>query len=398
MSVTNKPASNPDVTKGTVPNADGDLSFKYGEGPIPDYSYLLGKWTLTTYTFPEDGSSGFAITDGKSAFHIDNQGNIIFGTGAPSQSGCGGKLIMKSEAQLQKTGSVSIEVQGRPDDGSVKKETNSTGGISETKLPAYSLKVYGDVLIECIGGEAVIKGENITLNAASTLNLNSGKDINLTAGKEGGRINMFGGTFSLNTGFFEKNLSGGEYSKGAGEVQIEQYNPNASTSVSTPGSVNYTVNGNYDLGVTGDYKQIVNKNYSLSVDLDYAREVKGNASEKTVGKQKTAITGTKIRESSQQESYVLEVGANPTPEIATYKVSSGGKVEMSTTTGGFKFEAATQVSTMTLDEKSFKVNVGKELGVLEMSETKAEFSYGKTSKITLEPAKISVVATQIYLN
>jgi hypothetical protein len=398
MSVTNKPASNPDVTKGTVPNSTGDLSVSYGEGPIPDYSYILGKWTLTTYTFPEDGSSGFAITDGKSAFHIDNQGNIIFGTGSPSQSGCGGKLIMKSESQLQKTKSVAIEVEGRPDDGSVKKETNATGGIDETKLPAYSLKVYGDVLIECIGGEAVIKAENITFNASSTLNLTSGKDINISAGKEGGRINMFGGTFGLNTSFFEKNLSGGEYSKGAGEVQIEQYNPNAVTSLSTPGSVNYTVNGNYEVGVTGDYKQIVNKNYSLNVDLDYAREVKGNLSEKTIGKQKTVITGTKIRESTQQESYVLEIGANPTPEIATYKVSSGGKVEMSTTTGGYKFEAAGQISKMTLDEKEFKVNVGSKLGAIELTQTQALISFGEISKITLEPAKVSVVATQIYLN
>ena len=71
---------------------------------------------------------------------------------------------------------------------------------------------------------------------------------------------------------------------------------------------------------------------------------------------------------------------------------------MSTTTGGYKFEAAGQISKMTLDEKEFKVNVGSKLGAIELTQTQALISFGETSKMTLEPAKVSVVATQIYLN
>jgi len=397
MSVTNKPPSDPNVTQGTISKPQGDTIPPFGSAPVPDYSYIFGNFTLTSYTFEEDGSSGIALYDGKTAFHIDNVGNMIFTTGQPSQSGCGGKMVMNSEATIEKTGSISIEVTGRANDGEIGKEKNSTGGIDEKKLPAYSLKVYGDVLIECIGGEAVIKGDNITLNASGTLNLNSGKDINISAGGEGGRINVAGGTFALNTAFFEKNLSGGEYSKGAGEVSIEQYNSNASTSISTPGNVNYSVNGDYEVGVTGDYKQIVNGNYSLAVDKDYAHVVKGNYSEKIEGKQKTVIDGKSINQSTQKENYLMEIGAGIKGTPA-FKVSSGSDVEMTTTTGGFKFEVAKQVSTMTLTEKEFKVNVGKELGAIELTESQALFSYGKTSKITLQAAKISVEATAIYLN
>jgi hypothetical protein len=399
MSVTNKTPTNASVTTGTVftPSGDQPADFGYTNPPVPIFSQILGDFTLTTYEFPEDGSSGIALYNGKSAWHIDNLGNMIFTTSQAPQSGCGGKMVSSSEAKIEKSGSIAIEVTGRPNDGEIGKEKNSIGGVDEKKLPAYSLKVYGDVLIECIGGEAVIKGDNITLNASSTLNLNSGKDINISAGGQGGRINMTGGTFALNTGFFEKNLSGGEYSKGAGEVQIEQYNPNASTSVNTPGSVKYTVNGDYEVGVTGEYKQVVNKNYTLSVDLDYAHAVKGNYSEKIEGKQKSVVDGKTVNATAQKENYLMEIGAavKGTP---AFKVSSGSDVEMETTTGGITFQTAKQVSKMTLTEKEFKVNVGKQLGAIELTQTQALLSYGKTSKITLEAAKISAVATQIYLN
>jgi hypothetical protein len=397
MSVTNKAPSNPSVVQGNVSKPTGDPVPSYGSAPIPDYSYVFGDFVLTSYKFEEDGSSGIALYNGKTAFHIDNTGNMIFTTSQPSQSGCGGKVVMNSEASIEKTGSVSIEVTGRPNDGELGKEKNSSGGIDDKKLPAYSLKVYGDVLIECIGGEAVIKGDNVTINASSTLNLNSGKDINISAGGNGGRINVAGGTFALNTGFFEKNLTGGEYSKGAGEVQIEQYNRKATNSVSTPGSIKYTVNGDYEVGVTGEFKQIVNKNYSLSVDKDYAHVVKGNYSEKIEGKQKSVIDGKKVNKSSQQDNYVLEIGAAK-KSSAALKISTGSDIKMDTTTGGFTFEATKQASTFKLTEKDLKINVGKELGVIELAERQAVFSFGKTSKITLDAAKISVEATAIYLN
>ena len=137
MSVTNKPPSDPTVTQGTISKPQGDAIPPFGSAPVPVYSYIFGNFTLTSYTFEEDGSSGIALYDGKTAFHIDNVGNMIFTTGQPSQSGCGGKMVINSEATIEKTGSISIEVTGRANDGEIGKEKNSTGGIDEKKLPAY---------------------------------------------------------------------------------------------------------------------------------------------------------------------------------------------------------------------------------------------------------------------
>ena len=412
MSLTNKPVSEDTATKlsGNVPQGEGEYSGQYG-GPVIDAFTEMGSASIASYKY-EDGSNGFAIFSKAWAFHVDNNNNFIFTAGPPSQGGCGGKMIQKSEAIVQRTGSVSTHVTGRKDDGVTKQEVKD-GGVEESKLPAYSLKVEGDILLESVGGEVVVKGDNITLNALNTLNLKSGKDINIQAGEKSGTINMNCSKFNLDAAFFNKNISGGEYSTGSGENKVDQYNPSASTEISTPGSIKYTVNGDYEVGVTGDYKQIVNGNYSLAVDKDYAQTVKGDFSTKVEGKAKQIFNGIN-KTSAQKETYILEIGA-ATKEIPSYLITSGSGVKIETTTDGFLVETAKQASKLELTEKELTASVGKKLGQLAITEKeakisfaesasvttatdKAELKYGETSTVTADPTGVSVKGTAIYLN
>lgn len=395
MSLTNKPVSEDTATKltGNVPKGEGEYSGQYG-GPVIDAFMEMGAASIASYKF-EDGSDGFAIFSKAWAFHVDNNNNFIFTAGPPSQGGCGGKMIQKSEAIVQKTGSVSTHVTGRKDDGVTKQEVKD-GGIGESKLPAYSLKVEGDILLESVGGEVVVKGDNITLNALSTLNLKSGKDINIQAGDKSGTINMNCSKFNLDAAFFNKNISGGEYSKGSGETQVEQYNPGATTEVSTPGSIKYTVNGDYEVGVTGDYKQIVNGHYSLSVDKDYAATVKGDYSTKVEGKAKQVFNGIN-KTSAQQETYILEVGVAK-KEIPSYLITSGSGVKLETTTDGFLVEIAKQASKFEINEKELIASVGKKLGELSINAKESKLSYGETASISMTAAETRIKGTLIYLN
>lgn len=392
---TNKPVSEETKEKlsGSVPTGEGEYSGMYG-GPAIDVFQQFGDVSIASYKFP-DGSAGFAMFSDSWTFHVDNNNNMILSTGTPSQSGCGGKMIQKSESVVQRTGSISTHVTGRKDDGVTKQEVKD-GNVEQSKLPSYSLKVEGDILIEAIGGEVAIKGDNITLNATSTLNLKSGKDINIQAGEKSGRINLNASKVELDSSFFVKNISGGEYSKGAGEVDVEQYDQFATTSISTPGDINYTVNGNYTVGVTGDYKQIVNKNYSIQVDQDFAHKVLGDWSVEVSGKVKHVFTGVN-KTSAQKESYVLELGP-AAKNIPAYKVTSGSDISMETLIGPITFKTTKGFTTFEIAEKEIKGIVGKKMGEFVVNEQGAELKYAETSSISVSASEVRAKAPAIYLN
>lgn len=392
---TNKPVSEQTKEKlsGSVPKGEGLYSGMYG-GPIIDVYQQFGDVSIANYKFP-DGSSGFAMFSDAWTFHVDNNNNMILSAGAPSQSGCGGKMIQKSESIVQRTGSISTHVTGRKDDGVTKQEVKE-GNVEQTKLPSYSLKVEGDILIEAIGGEVAVKGDNITLNAASTLNLKSGKDINIQAGEKSGRINLNASKVELDSSFFVKNISGGEYSKGAGEVDVEQYDQYASTSISTPGDVKYTVNGNYEVGVAGNYKQIVNKNYSIQVDQDFAHKVLGDWSVEVQGKVKHVFNGIN-KTSTQKESYILELGP-AAKNIPAYKVISGSDIALETLIGPITFKTTKGFTTFEVAEKEIKGIVGKKMGEISVTERGAELKYAETSSVSVTASEVRVTAPAIYLN
>ena len=395
---TNKPQSNPAQTQQPIAKPKGDYEGSFSEIPEIVWSELQGGFLNAVYEL--DGKYGWAMTNGELAVHFDTQNNIIFTAGAAGPDGaCGGKMISSTKGgKIDKHSSVSIEVTGRTNDGSVGKKENTTGGIEETKIPAYSLKVYGDVLIECVGGEVAIKGDNVTLNANSTLNLKSGKDINLET-PAGGRINFNTGAINLNAATLNKTLTAGEYSKGAGEVQIDQYNPGAVTSVNTPGNVKYTVNGNYEVGVTGDYKSIVNKNYSLSVGKNSAFSTKGNRADEVLGKMKLLVSGVtqSVPPSTTKENYVIQVGPTKTKSPSVL-ISTGSNTKISALTGGFQVEVAKKLATLNMNEKEVKMQGLPLRGSLLFNEKEAKLSFGVISKVALNDIKVDVKATSIFLN
>ena len=365
----------------------------FAEGPIPEFSQLMGGFVITAYEFPEDGSKGIALYNGKTAFHIDNNNNITISAGPPGQSGCGGKLVFNTQAQIQKAKSVAIEVTGRDDGGVQSKGTNEDGNVEEETMPSYSLKVYGPVNVEAIGGDAAVKGDNVTVNASSTLNLKSGKDINIQAGENGGKINMFGGTFELNTGFFNKNLTGGEYSEGPGEVKITQKKQGSSVTIDTPGEVKYTVNGNYTVGVKGDYTLGTEGHYNINVDKDAAWAIKGKFSQIVDGKGKFEVKGQEAKgaTSSQQETFVVKVAAPKKKSLAALLVDAGGKQEFLAAQDGFKFEIGKQLASLELTDKNkFSVTTGKALGAINIDEKQVIVEHGKTAKMTIKPEEVSL--------
>jgi len=377
--------------------SDSELGKNYWiEGPIPEFSQVLGGFNITAYKFP-DGSNGIALYNGKSAFHIDNNNNITISAGQPGQSGCGGKFVVNTQAQLQKSKSIAIEVTGRDDGGVVNKEADEDGNVSEDTMPSYSLKVYGPVHVEAIGGDAAVKGDNVTINASSTLNLKSGKDINIQAGENGGKINMYGGTCEINTAFLNKNLSGGEYSEGPGEFKVKQKKKGANVSIDTPGSVTYTVNGDYTVGVKGDYTLGTGGHYNVNIDKDAAWGIKGKFSQIIDGKAKTEVKGQEVKgaKSSQQENFILKVAAPKSTKIPSILVDTGSNVEFKALKGGYKFEIGKQLASLELTDKNkFSVTTGAKLGAINIDEKQAVIEHGKTAKMTVSPTESSLAQSK----
>jgi len=373
----------------------------YTEGPIPEFTQLIGGFNLTAYKYPEDGSTGIALYNGKVAFHIDNNNNITFSAGPPSQSGCGGKMVMNTQAQIQKSKSISIEVTGRDDGGTVSKDTDANGNVDESNLPSYSLKVYGPVYVEAIGGDACVKGDNVTVNASSTLNLKSGKDINIQAGEKGGKINITAGSINMDAAYFNKKISAAEYSDGAGEFKVEQNKKGSSVSIDTPGSVTYTVNGDYTVGVTGNYTMGSKGNYNVNVDKDAAFVVKGKLSQLIDGKMKTEIKGIEAKgsTSSQLPNYLLNVALPKKKTDPSFLLETGGRAEFKATTDGYKFEIGKQLASLELTDKNkFSVTTGAKLGAINLDEKQAVIEYGKSAKVTVKPEETKIENNGSYVS
>ena len=402
----------------------------WAEGPMPEFSQVMGGFNLTSYKFP-DGSQGLAIYNGKVALHFDNNNNITMSAGPPGQSGCGGKMITNVQQQLTKAKSVVVEVTGRDDGGVVNKEKGENGNIEEDSLPSYSLKVYGPVMIEALGGDVAIKGDNVTLNAGSTLNLRSNKDINIQAGENGGKINMLGSSVNLDAAFFNKNISGSDTTTGAGEVRVEQNKAGAEVTYNTPGSVRYIVNGNYTVGVKGNYTTDVSKKYILNVDGDYGAKILGDYANVVSGKGFAKFNGVNSK-SQQIPNYYIDVLANKKAKLPGMEINSSSALNFVNSVGGFKFDTGKGLGTMELTEKSlFKVTTGPRLGAINLDKKSASMEYGKTAKISMtaeeskvenfksflslkpteskltsnensfisvKPSDVSVVAPMIYLN
>lgn len=391
---TNRPASD-----STYANLNGNLyrpeniDPALSEAPKPVRSELYGETLVICYAY-KDGSEGFAITNGKCALHVDNNNNFIISAGSPGQSGSGGKFVVNAGDYIQKGTSFAMEITGKANNST--KNQGADGNIEDKEEPAYSLKVYGDIWIESVGGEVKIKGDNVQINANNTLNLTSGKDITLQAGGEGGTINLNGGSVNINAGFLKKKITNGEYTEGTAEVRTEQYKPGSSIITESVGNVKYQVNGDYEIGTTGDFRVGVTKNYNVSVGLDSAFQTK-NQSTLVLGQSKLEVQGiSKTKGTTQKETYNLTVGPAKGKDSG-YVVDSFSGVTMKSTTGAFDFSVGKSLSSFKFDQKNGSFSVGK-LSTLNLGPKEAALSYGKISSLKVGPTSISLTAPAIYLN
>lgn len=310
-------------------------------GAGPDKCTVIFKekgWTMATYENSTDGSDGFILSNGQTAFHFDSNGNMILATGKPL-GGCGGKAIIIANESQQKYRSYALEVTGNDDQ--TEETLNSEGNTETVKVPAYSICVYGDVAIEAVGGDIGLKGDNITLNAASTLTLKSGENILLQSGEGGGNFDITAGNVNLEAVNFKKAISGGEYSEGAGEFKVEQNKKGAVTELSTPGSLNYLVNGNYTLGVKGDFAINTEGSFALSSKKNYFVTALGNADEKIDGKKKISVTGGSTIPIDQQEAFLIETGASGK---TSFKLDSNADVDIESKVGGMNVKTKTNIN------------------------------------------------------
>ena len=364
---------------------DPDLAKNYwAEGPNPEWFKVLGNDFIEgTYSWGE-GGGGWYLTNGKSAFHIDNNNNIIFSAGPPGQSGCGGKMVMNTKSQLQKAESIAIEVTGRDDGGTVDKTTDEDGNVEEKNLPSYSLKVYGPCKIEAVGGDCSVKGDNVTVNASSFLTLKSNKDIILQAGEKGGKISMFAGTIEMDASFFNKKITGGDFTEGAGEVKVTQNKAGSSVTYDTPGSVRYIVNGDYTVNVKGTYKMDVKDNYILNVDKDWGQKILGDYANVIQGKALLKVNGVGSK-SKQTQNFLIDVLANKKKSQPGFEIDSSSMMKFTNTEGGFKWEVGRQLGTMELTDKNkFNVTAGAKLGSITLDEKQATIEHGKLSKLSIK--------------
>lgn len=359
----------------------------FSEGPSPVWSQTFEGFNFTVYKQGDD--YGAALYNGKASLHFDVNNNIILSAGPPSQSGCGGKLVMNTQQQIQKSKSVAVEVTGRDEGGTLEKTTDADGNVEEKNLPSYSLKVYGATHIESIGGEVAVKGDNVTVSAGSTLNLKSNKDITLQAGENGGKIQMYGSVVDMNVNTFNKNITGGEYTKGAGEVRIDQDKAGSEVTINTPGSVRYIVNGDYTVGVKGKYTTDVEGKYTLNVDKDYGLKVLGDYANVVSGKGLTKVNGVGSK-SSQTANYLIDVLTNSKKSQPGFEINSSSLIQLTNTEGGFKFEIAKQAGLLELKSGEFKVETGKKLGSFVIDKKQAVWEFNPNTKINLSSKEIKI--------
>lgn len=399
---TNRPASEATYKQISekTPFQPEELFGDIGNVPLPDRVELYGDFQFGNYKYQLDESGGFFLTNGKSAFHIDNSNNMIFSTGFPGLGGSGGKMVFNGGDKLEKVTTVAIEVSGQEISDT---RTGDDGNIEKVEAPAYSLKVYGDIAIECVGGDVTIKGDNVTVNSQNTLNLKSGKDINIQAGVDGGNINFQAGTIKMDAAFLKKKISGGEYNDNIGEVETQQFKPGAQNTISSvgdidrqiTGNVNYKVLGNYELQSTGYGVLGFKQDFGFTA-ANYASVIQGKKREQILGLNPN-VGG--ILPSTPTWNYSIEVGASklPQPGFVVESLSGAAINTIGSAVGqGIELNVNKTISTLKLTPENISMGISK-LTSLNMGLEESDFSYGG-SKFYINAASAGVSAPAIFLN
>ena len=384
-------------------NNNEDLDKSWTSEKILDIDYMAKYGDFDFYSFkdPNGGNSNLAWTNGINMMGIIND-NLHLQAGKPGNTGCGGKLVISADGGvIQQTGSQTIEVVA--DDLDETAEQSGDGNISKEKTPAYSLKVYGDCYIESIGGNVIVKGDNVMLNAVSNLTLKSDKDIQIQAGSKGdGRILMNAASIEQNASFLKQNITGSVTTEGAGAVENVQYNPLASMTTSSAGYKREAFTGNLEFEVAGNFNHFVFGNYHKHVQDNHSIYIGGDKGELIEGKFGLAMNGAKKSK--------LPPGTGIKPDEPNFKFFSGpqvgsltgieinsvNNVEVKSLSGDIELAARTNLSKLKLGKESVELNYLQKASI-KMGPEATEVK-NNASKLTLGIATTQLSAPAIFLN
>ena len=133
----------------------------------------------------EEGRVAYIIcTDNGQSLNMDETGNIFLGCGKIGDDESGGGISVRPHGQMiVKVGdSLNIEVENKQD--------------QEKPL---SLKVYGDINMEAVGGDVHMSGNNVNITAKTDLHLKGSKVLLQGGDGAGGSVEIVGNTCLLYT-------------------------------------------------------------------------------------------------------------------------------------------------------------------------------------------------------
>ena len=178
----------------------------------------------------EEGRVAYIIcTDNGQSLNMDETGNIFLGCGKIGDDESGGGISVRPHGQMiVKVGdSLNIEVENKQD--------------QEKPL---SLKVYGDINMEAVGGDVHMSGNNVNITAKTDLHLKGSKVLLQGGDGAGGSVEIVGNTFKTDTVFINNKVTGGVTQTVYGEYTIRQLlDPRASFNIISSGSLNITAGG-----------------------------------------------------------------------------------------------------------------------------------------------------------
>lgn len=186
----------------------------------------------------EEGRVTYIVcTDNGQSINMDETGNIFIGCGKIGDDESGGQLTARPQgAMTVKVGdTLSIEVENKLDE--------------EKPL---SLKVFGDINMEAVGGDVHMAGNNVNITAKTDLHLKGSKVLLQGGDGAGGAVEIVANTFKTDTVFINNTVSGAVTQNVFGEYTIRQLlDPRASFNIISSGAMNITSGGDFSLNGAG---------------------------------------------------------------------------------------------------------------------------------------------------
>jgi hypothetical protein len=259
----------------------------------------LGGHVSKVETVNQNGDTQIKIitSDGKSLTMAED-GSVIVTTAKQDGNAKSGRFDVRSQGSTRFLigESLAIEVEN-------KNHVNSgKDGDSNTAI-AFSLKVYGNVAIECVGGELNAKAKNISLNAENEITLKAGSKVGILSGAGKGQ-NTPSTTSSGATKAAAVEYGGLVEIKG-GDLFLD------SQTIRQKSAVDYKI-VSHDGAILSTEKL---SNYGLRAPGSFTVEVGGDLYENISGLKRTNIGGSYNPATSlfpsNQHAYFIDVQSTP---------------------------------------------------------------------------------------